>query len=199
MDGKAQLSALRTDEATLICPRAREVAELLGPQTCAGQVDGEYDAVVIGGGPAGLAAAVYSASEGLRTIVIEREAPDGQAGTSSRIENYLGFPTGVSWRRLALDGFERFLGKVVHYGAARSDAGSTHGLDIHIIGAGNSAGQEALTFSSHARSGPASASRRPSAKGAWSSRLSTNFSTAPPAERIWPAALVRSNRWNPLA
>jgi thioredoxin reductase (NADPH) len=202
-----QLPALRTDEATLICPRAREVAELLGLQTCAGQVDGEYDAVVIGGGPAGLAAAVYSASEGLRTIVIEREAPGGQAGTSSRIENYLGFPTGVSgdelarralqqakrmgaeivvtrnvvgldsqarcveleggervrgrtiviatgvsWRRLALDGFERFLGKGVYYGAARSDAGSTHGLDIHIIGAGNSAGQAALNFSSHARS-----------------------------------------------
>ena len=51
---------------------------------------------MIGGGPAGLAAAVYGASEGLRTIVIEREAPGGQAGTSSRIENYLGFPSGVS-------------------------------------------------------------------------------------------------------
>ena len=56
---------------------------------------------VIGGGPAGLAAAVYGASEGLRTIVVEREAPGGQAGTSSRIENYLGFPSGVSGDELA--------------------------------------------------------------------------------------------------
>ena len=61
----------------------------------------EYDTMVIGGGPAGLAAAVYGASEGLRTLVIEREAPGGQAGTSSRIENYLGFPSGVSGDELA--------------------------------------------------------------------------------------------------
>ena len=57
--------------------------------------------MVIGGGPAGLAAAVYGASEGLRTVVVEREAPGGQAGTSSRIENYLGFPSGVSGDELA--------------------------------------------------------------------------------------------------
>ena len=55
-----------------------------------------YDLVVVGGGPAGLAAAVYGASEGLRTLLIEREAPGGQAGTSSRIENYLGFPSGLT-------------------------------------------------------------------------------------------------------
>ena len=61
----------------------------------------EYDTVIVGGGPAGLAAAVYGASEGLRTIVVEREAPGGQAGTSSRIENYLGFPNGVSGDELA--------------------------------------------------------------------------------------------------
>ena len=59
------------------------------------------DVAIIGGGPAGLAAAVYGASEGLRTIVVEREAPGGQAGTSSRIENYLGFPNGVSGDELA--------------------------------------------------------------------------------------------------
>src|SRR5205807_2919781 len=58
-------------------------------------------AVIIGAGPAGLAAGVYGASEGLRTIVVEREAPGGQAGTSSRIENYLGFPSGVSGGELA--------------------------------------------------------------------------------------------------
>ena len=57
--------------------------------------------MIIGGGPAGLAAAVYGASEGLRTLVVEREAPGGQAGTSSRIENYLGFPSGVSGDELA--------------------------------------------------------------------------------------------------
>ena len=61
----------------------------------------EYDTVIIGGGPAGFAAAVYGASEGLRTLVVEREATGGQAGTSSRIENYLGFPSGVSGDELA--------------------------------------------------------------------------------------------------
>ncbi len=61
----------------------------------------EYDVVIVGGGPAGLAAAVYGASEGLRTLLVERTAPGGQAGTSSRIENYLGFPFGVSGDELA--------------------------------------------------------------------------------------------------
>ncbi len=60
-----------------------------------------YDLVIVGGGPAGLAAAVYGASEGLKTLMVEREAPGGQAGTSSRIENYLGFPTGLSGADLA--------------------------------------------------------------------------------------------------
>ncbi len=60
-----------------------------------------YDLAIVGGGPAGLAAAVYGASEGLRTVLVEREAPGGQAGTSSRIENYLGFPTGLSGSDLA--------------------------------------------------------------------------------------------------
>ncbi len=60
-----------------------------------------YDLIVVGGGPAGLAAAVYGASEGLRTVLVEREAPGGQAGQSSRIENYLGFPAGVSGSELA--------------------------------------------------------------------------------------------------
>ena len=59
------------------------------------------DIVVVGAGPAGLAAAVYPASEGLNVLVIERAAPGGQAGSSSRIENYLGFPTGLSGQELA--------------------------------------------------------------------------------------------------
>jgi thioredoxin reductase (NADPH) len=60
-----------------------------------------YDVVVVGAGPSGLAAAVYGASEGLRTLIVERQTPGGQAGTSSRIENYLGFPTGLSGAELA--------------------------------------------------------------------------------------------------
>ncbi len=58
---------------------------------------------------------------------------------------------GVAWRRLAIDGFERLAGKGISYGAARSDAASLHGLDVHIVGAGNSAGQAAIFFSNHAR------------------------------------------------
>ncbi len=87
------------DGKTVVRPRLRRVAELLGLATEAAAA--EYDAVIVGAGPAGLAAAVYGASEGLRTIVVEREAPGGQAGTSSRIENYLGFPSGVSGDELA--------------------------------------------------------------------------------------------------
>src|SRR5204862_1403136 len=60
-----------------------------------------YDMAIVGGGPAGLAAAVYGASEGLKTVMVEREAPGGQAGMSSRIENYLGFPIGLSGGDLA--------------------------------------------------------------------------------------------------
>src|SRR5204863_422886 len=75
------------------------VAKLLGLGTEATAAG--YDVVIVGAGPAGLAAAVHAASEGRRTIVIERAAPGGQAGTSSRIENYLGFPSGVSGEELA--------------------------------------------------------------------------------------------------
>jgi thioredoxin reductase (NADPH) len=84
----------------MIAPQVRDVANRLGLQTSPRAA--EYDVAVVGGGPAGLAAAVYGASEGLHTIVIEREAPGGQAGTSSRIENYLGFPNGISGDELAI-------------------------------------------------------------------------------------------------
>src|SRR5215470_17886933 len=76
-----------------------DVAQKVGLRTRA-QTD-FYDLAIIGGGPAGLAAAVYGASEGLHTVMVEREAPGGQAGMSSRIENYLGFPTGLSGGDLA--------------------------------------------------------------------------------------------------
>jgi thioredoxin reductase (NADPH) len=190
---------------TVVRPQLRRVAELLDIAT--EPAAPEYDTLIVGAGPAGLAAAVYGASEGLQTLVVEREAPGGQAGTSSRIENYLGFPSGVSgdelsaralrqarrlgaeivvtrsvtridpatrevhldggdvlrartiilacgvsWRRLAIEGFDRLAGKGIFYGAARSEAPNTHGLDVQIIGAGNSAGQAALYFASHARS-----------------------------------------------
>ncbi len=190
---------------TVAHPPLRRVAELLGLTTEPART--EYDVIVVGAGPAGLAAAVYGASEGLCTLVVERVAPGGQAGTSSRIENYLGFPQGLSgdelasralqqarrlgaeilvtrrisridpaahqieldggdvltartailacgvaWRQLHVEGFDRLAGRGIFYGAARSDASGAHGLDVHVVGAGNSAGQAALNFATHARS-----------------------------------------------
>jgi thioredoxin reductase (NADPH) len=86
--------ALLEDGTVLEHPTVLELAERLGIR---GQPAADhYDLVIVGGGPAGLAAAVYGASEGLKTIMVERDAPGGQAGTSSRIENYLGFPVGLS-------------------------------------------------------------------------------------------------------
>lgn len=166
----------------------------------------QYDTVVIGGGPAGLAAAVYGASEGLRTLIVEKGDLGGQAGTSFCIENYLGFPkgisgddmtalaveqaqrfgaefvqaavteidcwrglitldngeqiltnttllaTGVSWREFSAKGCEDFIGKGVYYGSARAAINTMEGADVHIVGAGNSAGQAAVAYSQHARS-----------------------------------------------
>ena len=91
--------ALLEDGTVLEKPTVLELAERLGV-SAAPSVD-HYDLVIVGGGPAGLAAAVYGASEGLRTVMVEREAPGGQAGMSSRIENYLGFPNGLSGSDLA--------------------------------------------------------------------------------------------------
>jgi thioredoxin reductase (NADPH) len=92
-------AALLEDGSVLEHPTVLELAERLG---VTGQPAQEhYDLVIVGGGPAGLAAAVYGASEGLRTVMVEREAPGGQAGQSSRIENYLGFPAGLSGSDLA--------------------------------------------------------------------------------------------------
>jgi thioredoxin reductase (NADPH) len=183
-----------------------EVAAALGLRTSAGST--LYDLVVVGAGPAGLAAAVYAASEGLRVAVIERDAPGGQAAQSARIENYLGFPnglsgadlshrattqaqrlgaemvlartvealeqrgsihalrfddgseietraviiaTGVSYRILAADGLGDFTGRGVFYGASASEARSTEGDDVYIVGAANSAGQAALHLAQFAR------------------------------------------------
>ena len=206
LPAKDELPAVRVvDGGTALRPQLRRVAELLEIPTEPTAAD--WDTVIVGAGPAGLAAAVYGASEGLRTIAVEREAPGGQASTSSRIENYLGFPSGVSgdelgsralqqarrlgaeilvtrsitridasnrqvhldggdvlqaktiilacgvsWRQLSVEGFDRLVGKGVFYGAARSEAPNTHGLDVHVVGAGNSAGQAAMFFANHARS-----------------------------------------------
>lgn len=187
-------------------PGNLEIADRIGLQTRAEQQF--YDLVIVGGGPSGLAAAVYGASEGLSTVLIEREAPGGQAGTSSRIENYLGFPrglsggdlarravdqarrfeveiltpqevegvrvedpyrivtladgteiscyaliitTGVSYRRLAVPGEEKLIGRGVYYGAAQTEAFSCRDEDVYIVGGANSAGQAAMYFSQHAR------------------------------------------------
>ncbi|HEY2437586.1 MAG TPA: FAD-dependent oxidoreductase [Solirubrobacteraceae bacterium] len=91
--------ALLEDGAVLERPTVLELAERLGVTGAPAQ--DHYDLVVVGGGPAGLAAAVYGASEGLKTVMVEREAPGGQAGQSSRIENYLGFPAGLTGSDLA--------------------------------------------------------------------------------------------------
>jgi thioredoxin reductase (NADPH) len=91
--------ALLEDGSVLERPTVLELAERLG--VTGRPTSDHYDLVIVGGGPAGLAAAVYGASEGLRTVMVEREAPGGQAGQSSLIENYLGFPRGLTGSDLA--------------------------------------------------------------------------------------------------
>jgi thioredoxin reductase (NADPH) len=87
------------DGTQMVTPLNNEIAEKVGLQTSAKLPF--YDLVIVGAGPAGLAAAVYGASEGLKTLIVEQNAPGGQAGTSSQIENYLGFPSGISGADLA--------------------------------------------------------------------------------------------------
>ena len=99
------------DGSYLVQPGQMELAGKIGLRTQAAKEF--YDLVIVGAGLAGLAAAVYGASEGLRTLVIEDEAPGGQAGSSSRIENYLGFPEGLSGQQLA----ERALIQATRFGA----------------------------------------------------------------------------------
>ena len=95
----------------LVAPSVRSVAQALGFQTA--PRDKRYDVVVAGAGPAGMAAGVYGASEGLKVLIVERSAAGGQAGTSSRIENYLGFPSGISGVELT----ERALKQARHFGS----------------------------------------------------------------------------------
>jgi thioredoxin reductase (NADPH) len=99
------------DSETLRSPSTLDLAGALGLRTSAQQP--LYDVCIVGGGPAGLAAAVYAASEGLSTVIVEREAPGGQAGQSSAIENYLGFPKGLTGSDLA----QRAIAQVGRFGA----------------------------------------------------------------------------------
>src|ERR671929_1481652 len=107
--------ALLEDGSVLERPSLLEIAERLGIAVQPAQ--DHYDLVIVGGGPAGLAAAVYGGSEGLKTVLVESEAPGGQAGQSSRIENYLGFPDGLSGTELAqraLRQSRRFNAEIIH-------------------------------------------------------------------------------------
>lgn len=100
LDGQHKLPVIFfPDGKTLVNPDFRTLAEAIGLRTQATMPF--YDFIIVGGGPAGLAGAVYAASEGLKTLLIEKQATGGQAGTSSRIENYLGFPKGLSGADLA--------------------------------------------------------------------------------------------------
>ena len=110
------------DGTALVAPDSRDIAAKVGLQTAAARAF--YDLIVVGAGPAGLANAVYGASEGLRTVMIEANAPGGQAGTSSRIENYLGFPSGVTGADLA----QRATAQARRFGAELLTAQSVAGL-----------------------------------------------------------------------
>lgn len=194
------------DGSHLVEPDSQVLAEKIGLVTRAQRPF--YDLIIIGGGPAGLAAAVYGASEGVRTVMIEKEAPGGQAGTSARIENYLGFPQGISGadlarraatqakrlgaeiltpqevlkvrledpyrivtlrdgtelscyalliatgmtvRKLDIEGIETYIGASIYYGAAMTEAESCRGGQAIVVGGANSAGQGAAFLSRFAK------------------------------------------------
>jgi thioredoxin reductase (NADPH) len=187
-------------------PSDHELADALGIRRPLQQTT--YDLAVVGAGPAGLAAAVYGASEGLNTVVLERIGPGGQAGRSMRIENYLGFPTGITgsqlaeraalqankfgaqisvpapataltfdqaysvlqldgqetivakcvliatgadYRRLTVEGCERFEGCGVYYAATPIEAQMCRGSEVVVVGGGNSAGQAAVFLAGQVR------------------------------------------------
>ncbi|MFE4667383.1 FAD-dependent oxidoreductase [Streptomyces sp. NPDC056716] len=124
-DGRRLPLVITPDGETMIEPDAPELAAKVGLATT--PAADFYDLVVIGGGPAGLGAAVYGASEGLRTVLVEREATGGQAGQSSRIENYLGFPDGVSGAQLT----DRARRQAAKFGAEILTAREVTGLEVN--------------------------------------------------------------------
>ncbi|NEA46902.1 FAD-dependent oxidoreductase [Streptomyces sp. SID10815] len=123
-DGQRLPLVVTPDGAALVEPEAPELAARVGLATT--PAADFYDLVVVGGGPAGLGAAVYGASEGLRTVLVERSATGGQAGQSSRIENYLGFPDGVSGGQLT----DRARRQAAKFGAEILTAREVTGLEV---------------------------------------------------------------------
>ncbi|MER5717973.1 FAD-dependent oxidoreductase [Streptomyces sp. NPDC002132] len=124
-DGQRLPLVITAEGTPLVEPDAPELASEVGLATT--PTADFYDLVVIGGGPAGLGAAVYGASEGLRTVLVERSATGGQAGQSSRIENYLGFPDGVSGAQLT----DRARRQATKFGAEILTAREVTGLDVN--------------------------------------------------------------------
>lgn len=123
--GSTQLPVvLLEDNTVFVAPAKSDLAGAVGIHSAAESPF--YDLIIIGGGPAGLAGAVYGASEGLATAMIEREAPGGQAGTSSRIENYLGFPKGISGADLA----RRAIAQATRLGAELITAAEVATVDV---------------------------------------------------------------------
>ncbi|MGX4694114.1 FAD-dependent oxidoreductase [Streptomyces sp. JNUCC 63] len=123
-DGQRLPLVVTPDGTPLLEPEAPELAARVGLATT--PAADFYDLVVVGGGPAGLGAAVYGASEGLRTVLVERSATGGQAGQSSRIENYLGFPDGVSGAQLT----DRARRQAARFGAEILTAREVTGLEV---------------------------------------------------------------------
>ncbi|CAA9250856.1 MAG: Thioredoxin reductase, partial [uncultured Chloroflexia bacterium] len=119
------------DGTSLFTPTLRTLAERLELPTVPGAH--EYDVAIVGGGPTGLSAAVYAASEGLHTLMIERVAPGGQAGTSSRIENYLGFPTGIAGEDLGSRAWDQAVRLGADIVLARDVVALTPGAACHAI------------------------------------------------------------------
>jgi thioredoxin reductase (NADPH) len=157
------------DGTPLVDPDMEELARRLGLET---EPDARfYDLIVIGGGPAGLSASICGASEGLRTVVLEQEVPGGQISYSAIVENYPGFPKGMSGSDLAdrtVRQADRFGVEItvlrravglrqdgedagVYYGAATAEASACRGQDVYILGGGNSAGQAAVLLAQFAR------------------------------------------------
>ncbi|MEQ8360195.1 MAG: FAD-dependent oxidoreductase [Cytophagales bacterium] len=198
-------AVIMEDGELLVDPDLRAIATKTGRNIQAREE--LYDVVIIGAGPGGLAAGVYGGSEGLKTLLIEKHAPGGQAGTSSRIENYLGFPkglsgaelsrraiaqatrfgieflsplevkeiriegqykflklnddkeiksksviiaTGVSYKKLQVEGLDELTSLGVYYGAATTEANACKDQQVYVVGGGNSAGQGAMYLSKFA-------------------------------------------------
>ncbi|MTD17216.1 response regulator [Nakamurella sp. YIM 132087] len=124
-DAQSLPVVITTEGQPLVAPSDAQLADRVGLATT--PISDFYDLIVVGGGPAGLGAAVYGASEGLRTVLVERTATGGQAGQSSRIENYLGFPDGLSGAQLA----DRARRQATRFGAELLTTRDVVGLEVH--------------------------------------------------------------------